>query len=315
MTTKSKPSQPQDTNAAKGLQGSQPQMQQEPKPPFPAQKQSGTGIEAELDPKPRYEAPRYKLAGKLKGKCALITGGDSGIGRAVAVMYAREGADVAISYLEQEQRDADETRQAVEAEGRRCMLLPGDLANTKFANELVDKAVKALGKLDILVSNAAHQNRKKSLEELEDDELETTFQVNILACIRLCRAALRHMQPGAAIIITSSETGIMGSKELPDYSATKGAINAFTKTLAQNVLEKGIRVNAIAPGPVWTPLNPADDGMTPEKVAKFGTQAPIGRPAQPEELAPSYVFLASDADSSYITGIVLQVMGGETTGG
>jgi NAD(P)-dependent dehydrogenase (short-subunit alcohol dehydrogenase family) len=315
MTAKSKQSKSQDVNTGKGLQGSQPQMQQEPKPPFPEQKQSGTGIEAELDPKPRYEAPRYKPAGKLEGKCALITGGDSGIGRAVAVMYAREGADVAISYLADEQRDADETLRAVEAEGRRCILLPGDLAKTKFANELVDKAVKELGQLDILVSNAAHQNRKKSLEELEDEELETTFQVNILACIRLCRAALRHMKPGAAIIITSSETGIMGSKELPDYSATKGAINAFTKTLAQNVLEKGIRVNAIAPGPVWTPLNPADDGMTPEKVAKFGKQAPIGRPAQPEELAPSYVFLASDADSSYITGIVLQVMGGETTGG
>ena len=315
MTAKSKQSRPPDTGTRKGLQGSEPQMQQEPKPPFPEQKQSGTGIEAELDPRPRYEAPRYKPAGKLEGKCALITGGDSGIGRAVAVMYAREGADVAISYLAQEQRDADETRRAVEAEGRRCITLPGDLAKAKFANELVDQAVKALGKLDILVSNAAHQNRKKSLEELEDEELETTFQINILACIRLCRAALRHMQPGAAIIITSSETGIMGSKELPDYSATKGAINAFTKTLAQNVLEKGIRVNAIAPGPVWTPLNPADDGMTPEKVAKFGKQAPIGRAAQPEELAPSYVFLASDADSSYITGIVLQVMGGETTGG
>lgn len=315
MTAKSKQSGSQDTDTAKGLQGSRPQMQQEPKPPFPEQKQSGTGIEAELDPKPRYEGSRYKPAGKLEGKCALITGGDSGIGRAVAVMYAREGADVAISYLAQEQRDADETRRAVEAEGRRCVLLPGDLAKTKFANELVDKAVKELGRLDILVSNAAHQNRKKSLEELEDEELETTFQVNILACIRLCRASLRHMKPGAAIIITSSETGIMGSKELPDYSATKGAINAFTKTLAQNVLEKGIRVNAIAPGPVWTPLNPADDGMTPAKVAKFGQQAPIGRPAQPEELAPSYVFLASDADSSYITGIVLQVMGGETTGG
>lgn len=297
------------------LQGSQPQIQQEPKPPFPEQKQSGTGLEAELDPKPRYEAAKYKPAGKLEGKCALITGGDSGIGRAVAVLYAREGADVAISYLPEEQRDADETQRAVEAEGRRCILLPGDLAKPRFANELVQKAVKQFGKLDILVSNAAHQNRKKSLEELDDEELETTFQINILAYIRLCRAALKHMKPGAAIIVTSSETGIMGSKELPDYSATKGAINAFTKTLAQNVLEKGIRVNAIAPGPVWTPLNPADDGMTPEKVAKFGQQAPIGRPAQPEELAPSYVFLASDADSSYITGIVLQVMGGETTGG
>ena len=293
----------------------EPQMQKEPKPPFAKQKQSGVGIESKLDPKPRYEAAQYKPAGKLEGKCALITGGDSGIGRAVAVIYAREGADVAISYLPEEQSDADETRRAVEAEGRRCVLLPGDLKKAKFCEQLVEKTVKAFGKLDILVSNAAHQNRKQDLDELDDEELETTFQINILAYIRLCRAALRHMKPGAAIIVTSSVTGLTGSKELPDYSATKGAINAFTKTLAQNVLEKGIRVNAVAPGPVWTPLNPADDGMTPDKVAKFGQQAPIGRPAQPEELAPSYVFLASDADSSYITGIVLQVMGGETTGG
>ena len=290
-------------------------MLKEPKPPFAKQHQRGVGLESKLDPKPRYEAAKYKAAGKLQGKCALITGGDSGIGRAVAVMYAREGADVAISFLPEERSDAEETRRAVEAEGRRCVLLPGDLKKAKFCDQLVEKTVKALGKLDILVSNAAHQNRKKTLEALDDEELETTFQINILAYIRLCRAALRHMKPGASIIVTSSETGIMGSKELPDYSATKGAINAFTKTLAQNLVEKGIRVNAVAPGPVWTPLNPSDDGMTPEKVAKFGTQAPIGRPAQPEELAPAYVFLASDADSSYITGIVLPIMGGDTTGG
>ena len=320
------PTKHASTNAANkkqsdshGLQGSRagdtPQMQSEPQPPFPEQHQSGTGLEAELDPKPRYEASRYKAAGKLKGKCALITGGDSGIGRAVAVLYAREGADVAISYLPEEEIDAQETARAVNAEGRRCVLLPGDLSDAAFCSELIERTVNELGKLDILVSNAAHQNRKKSLEELTDDELEATFDINILAYIRLSRAALRHMKPGAAIIATSSETGIMGSALLPDYSATKGAINAFTKTLAQNLIEKGIRVNAVAPGPVWTPLNPADDGMTPEKVANFGKQALIGRSAQPEELAPSYVFLASDADSSYITGIVLQVMGGETTGG
>src|SRR5688572_6126371 len=294
---------------------SAPLMQQEPTPPFPKQKQSGVGLESKLTPRPRYEASKYKPAGKLEGKCALITGGDSGIGRAVAVLYAREGADVAISYLPEEQSDAQETLRAIEAEGRRCVLIPGDLAEPGFCTQLVEETVNELGKLDILVSNAAHQNRKKSLDELTDDELETTFDVNILSYIRLCRAALKHMKAGAAIIATSSETGIMGSAQLPDYSATKGAINAFTKTLAQNLIEKGIRVNAVAPGPVWTPLNPSDDGMTPEKVAEFGKQAPIGRPAQPEELAPSYVFLASDADSSYITGIVLQVMGGETTGG
>ena len=323
MATKSKPS-PNTTqrNDASALQGSRsaartakPQMQNEPKPPFPKQKQSGTGLESQLRPKPRYEASKYKAAGKLEGKCALITGGDSGIGRAVAVLYAREGADVAVSYLPEEQSDAEETQRAIEAEGRRCVLVPGDLSVAGFCSELVEQTVNELGKLDILVSNAAHQNRKESLEELTEEELETTFDVNILAYIRLCRAALRHMKPGAAIIATSSETGIMGSALLPDYSATKGAINAFTKTLAQNLIEKGIRVNAVAPGPVWTPLNPSDDGMTAEKVAKFGQHAPIGRPAQPEELAPSYVFLASDADSSYITGIVLQVMGGETTGG
>jgi len=317
MPAKTKPSSPSRTSA---LQGSparerEPQMQREPKPPFAKQKQRAPGLESKLDPKPRYEAPKYKAAGKLEGKCALITGGDSGIGRAVAVLYAREGADVAISYLREEQSDAEETKEAVEAEGRRCVLIPGDLKKAKFCAQLVEKAVAELGKLDILVSNAAHQNRKETLDELDDEELETTFQVNILAYIRLCRAALRHMKPGAAIIGTSSVTGLTGSKELPDYSATKGAINAFTKTLAQNLVEKGIRVNAVAPGPVWTPLNPADAGMTPEKVAKFGTQAPIGRPAQPEEVAPSYVFLASDADSSYITGHVLQIMGGETTGG
>jgi NAD(P)-dependent dehydrogenase (short-subunit alcohol dehydrogenase family) len=308
--------------SASGFQGSraktgqsEPQIRREPKPPFPKQKQRAPGLESKLDPRPRYEAAQYKPAGKLEGKCALITGGDSGIGRAVAVLYAREGADVAISYLPEEQPDAEETLRAIEAEGRRCVLIPGDLKQAKFCKELVDRSVNELGKLDILVSNAAHQNRKKSLEELDDEELETTFAINILAYIRLCRAALRHMKPGAAIIGTSSETGIMGSKELPDYSATKGAMNAFTKTLAQSVLEKGIRVNAVAPGPVWTPLNPSDAGMTPERVAEFGKQAPIGRPAQPEEVAPSYVFLASDADSSYITGVVLQVMGGETTGG
>jgi NAD(P)-dependent dehydrogenase (short-subunit alcohol dehydrogenase family) len=318
--SKSSSAKPTSKRTTSDLEGSpqassKPLMQSEPKPPFPEQKQEGVGLEAELDPRPRYQATRYKAAGKLEGKCALITGGDSGIGRAVAVLYAREGADIAISYLPEEQSDADETCRAVEAEGRRCVLIPGDLSETKFCKDLVDQAVNELGKLDILVSNAAHQNRKKSLDELTDEELETTFEVNILAYIRLCRAALKHMKAGAAIIATSSETGIMGSAQLPDYSATKGAINAFTKTLAQNLIDKGIRVNAVAPGPVWTPLNPSDDGMTPEKVAKFGEQAPIGRPAQPEELAPSYVFLASDADSSYITGIVLQVMGGETTGG
>jgi NAD(P)-dependent dehydrogenase (short-subunit alcohol dehydrogenase family) len=287
----------------------------EPKPPFPKQHQQAPGLESKLEPKPRYEAEAYRPADKLRGKVALVTGGDSGIGRAVAVLYAREGADVAINYLPEEQSDADETRAAIEAEGRRCLLLPGDLTDAKLCDELVDKTVKELGKLDILVSNAAHQNRKNKLTDLSDEELEETFQTNVYAYIRLARAALKKMKRGGVIIGTSSETGIMGSKKLPDYSATKGAMNAFTKSLAQNVVEDGIRVNVVAPGPVWTPLNAADAGEPPEEVAKFGGDSPMKRPAQPEELAPAYVFLASNADSSYITGTVLQVMGGETTGG
>jgi NAD(P)-dependent dehydrogenase (short-subunit alcohol dehydrogenase family) len=289
--------------------------QREPKPPFPQQHQHSPGLEAELKPKPRYEAEAYRAAGKLTRKTALITGGDSGIGRAVATLYAREGANVAIAYLPQEQRDAEETKASIEAEGGKCLLVAGDLTNTDFCSALVETTVHEFGGLDILVSNAAYQSRKESLEALTDEELDRTFETNVYAYFRLARAALRYMKPGAAIIATSSQTGIMGSKKLPDYSATKGAINAFTKALAQALIPRGIRVNAVAPGPVWTPLNPSDPGLPPEDVAEFGKKSPMGRPAQPEELAPAYVFLASNADSSYITGIVLQVMGGETTGG
>jgi NAD(P)-dependent dehydrogenase (short-subunit alcohol dehydrogenase family) len=285
----------------------------EPKPPFPKQHQEAPGIESELKPKPRYQAERYKPAGKLEGLAALITGGDSGIGRAVAVLYAREGADVAIAYLPEEQSDADETRAEVERAGRRCLLLPGDLRDAAYCDRLIEDTVREFGRLDVLVSNAAHQARKK-LEELTDEEMVRTFETNFYAYVRLSRTALRHMKPGASIIVTSSETGILGSKELPDYSATKGAINAFTKTLSMQLVERQIRVNAVAPGPVWTPLNPSDSGADEEKVSKFGSNSPMKRPAQPEELAPAYVFLASNADSSYITGIVLEVMGGETTG-
>ena len=287
----------------------------EPEPPFPEQHQRSPGLESKLDPAPRYRAPAYKAAGKLEGKVALITGGDSGIGRAVALIFAREGAAVAINYLPEEQTDADKTRREVEAQGRECLLLPADLTEPGACDDVVDQTVERLGALDILVSNAAHQRRKDDLEQLTDDELEYTFNTNIFAYIRLTRAAVRHMKPGAAIIATSSETGILGSEKLPDYSATKGAINAFTKTLAQSLIERGIRVNAVAPGPVWTPLNPSDEGLPAKGVAKFGSQNPTGRPAQPEELAPAYVFLASNADSSYVTGTVLQVMGGETAGG
>jgi NAD(P)-dependent dehydrogenase (short-subunit alcohol dehydrogenase family) len=291
------------------------QSQSEPRPPFAPQRQESPGLESKLDPAPHYRARRYKAAGKLEGKVALVTGGDSGIGRAVAILFAREGADVAVAFLPEEASDAEVTRKEIVAAGRRCLLCPGDLTDAAYCDALVERTVTELGGLDVLVSNAAYQRRKKRLEDVTDDEFQRTFETNIYAYIRLSRAALPHMKPGSAIIATSSETGIKGSPQLPDYSATKGAINAFTKTLAQEVLDRGIRVNAVAPGPVWTPLNPSDGGMTPERVAKFGADSPMGRPAQPEELAPAYVYLASEADSSYTTGIVLQVMGGETTGG
>lgn len=292
-----------------------PGMKEPPRPPFPPQHQEQPGLEASLQPRPRYEASRYRPAGKLVGRVALITGGDSGIGRAVAVLFAREGADVAIAYLPQEEADAGETARAIEAEGRRCLRVAGDVTSRAFCDALVERTVRELGGLDILVPNAAHQTRRQSVMEVSDEEFDRTFRTNIYAYFWLARAALRHMKPGSAIVASSSETGIFGSKQLPDYSATKGAINAFTKTLALECIERGIRVNAVAPGPVWTPLNPSDPGLSPEQVGQFGSKNPMGRPAQPEEVAPAYVFLASEADASYITGIVLQVMGGETTGG
>jgi NAD(P)-dependent dehydrogenase (short-subunit alcohol dehydrogenase family) len=291
-----------------------PQIESEPKPRFPEQHQPAPGLEAKLEPRPRYEARRYRAAGKLDGRAALVTGGDSGIGRAVAVLYAREGADVAISYLPEEQPDAEETARAVKAEGRRCVLLPGDLTDPAACTAAVDNTVSQLGKLDILVSNAAYQRRKETIEDITDEEFDRTFRTDMYAYFFLARAALRHMKAGSAIIATSSVTALRGSKALLDYSSTKGAINAFTQSLALSVVERGIRVNAVAAGPVWTPLNPSDAGLTPDKVAEFGKSTPLGRPAQPEELAPAYVFLASDADSSYITGIVLQVTGGEIAG-
>jgi NAD(P)-dependent dehydrogenase (short-subunit alcohol dehydrogenase family) len=286
-----------------------PQIHSEPKNPFPKQHQDSPGLESKLTPRPRWEATRYR------GKTALITGGDSGIGRAVAFLYAREGADIAINYLPEEESDAVEVKRSVEALGRKCLLLPGNLTRASVCAQIVERTVKEFGRLDILVSNAAHQSRKESVADVTDEELEETFSTNVYAYFRIVKAALPHLKPGAAIIATSSVTGIFGSKQLPDYSSTKGAINAFSKALSMELLERGIRVNVVAPGPVWTPLNPSDPGLSREKVAQFGKQAPIGRPAQPEELAPAYVFLASDADSSYITGIVLPVMGGDTTGG
>jgi NAD(P)-dependent dehydrogenase (short-subunit alcohol dehydrogenase family) len=292
-----------------------PQIQSEPKPPFPAKKLEKPGLEAELAPKPKYEAPRYRPADKLKGKVALITGGDSGIGRAVAVMFAREGADVAFTALPAERVDADHTRRAIEAEGRRCVVIEGDLTDPHTCHDAVAQTVGQLGHLDVLVSNAAHQNRKENPEDITDEEWDRTFKTNVYAYFWLVKAALPHLHAGASIIATGSETGFEGPELLPDYSATKGAIHTFTKSLAKQLAPRAIRVNCIAPGPVWTPLNPADEGNPPEKVAEFGKKTPLGRPAQPEELAPAYVFFASDADSSYITGEILAVMGGGTTPG
>ena len=280
-----------------------------PEPPLPKQHQQKPGLESELEPRPQYQAPDYRGSGKLEDKVALVTGGDSGIGRAVAVLFAREGADVAIVYLDEDE-DAEETRRAVESEGRRALLIPGDVTDPEFCREAVETTVRELDQLDILVNNAAFQEHVPSLEELSDEQLDRTFRTNIFGYFYMARAALPHLQEGSAIINTGSVTGIQGSKQLLDYSSTKGAIHAFTKSLAQNLVERGIRVNCVAPGPVWTPLNPADKDA--EKVAEFGSDVPMKRPAQPEEIAPAYVFLAAPVCSSYITGEVLPILGGET---
>src|SRR5438552_1932169 len=284
-----------------------------PKPPFKPQHQARPGLESRITPRPKYEAPEYHGSGKLEGKVALITGGDSGIGRAVAVLYAREGADVAIIYLPQEQRDARETHAAIENEGGRALLIPGDVSNANFCYQAVDMTISELGRLDVLVNNAAYQQHQEGLEDISEEQWEQTFRTNIFGYFYMAKAALPYMKPGSAIVNTGSITGLPGSAHLLDYASTKGAIHAFTKSLAQNLVEKKIRVNCVAPGPVWTPLNPSDQPA--EDVAEFGADTPMGRPAQPEEIAPAFVFFASEADSSYVTGEVLTLLGGETTAG
>jgi NAD(P)-dependent dehydrogenase (short-subunit alcohol dehydrogenase family) len=282
-----------------------------PRPPFPPQHQAKPGLESTIRPRPRYKAPEYRGAGKLDGLAALITGGDSGIGRAVAVLFAREGADVAIVYLPVEEPDAQTTKAAVEAEGRRALLVPGDVQESGFCVEAVERTLDAFGRLDIVVNNAAYQQHQKSIEDITDEQLDRTFRTNIYGYFYLTRAAMPHLKPGSTIINTGSITGLEGSQQLLDYSATKGAIHAFTKSLAQNLVDRKIRVNCVSPGPVWTPLNPSDKPAA--KVATFGADTPMKRPAQPEEIAPAFVFFASNADSSYITGEVLTLLGGETT--
>jgi NAD(P)-dependent dehydrogenase (short-subunit alcohol dehydrogenase family) len=278
---------------------------------MPAQHQPKPGVEAKLKPRPNYKAPEYQGAGKLKEKVALITGGDSGIGRAVAVLFAREGADVAFTFLKEEKRDAEETRRAIEAEGQQAFPLTGDVRDPKVCRKLVKQTVDKFGKLDILVNNAAFQQSQESLEDVTEEQWDQTFKTNIYGYFHMTKAALPHLEEGSAIVNTGSITGLEGSKQLLDYSATKGAIHAFTKSLAQNLVERGIRVNCVAPGPVWTPLNPADKEA--EKVAEFGSDTPMKRPAQPEEIAPAYVYFASEVDSSYVTGEILTLLGGETT--
>jgi NAD(P)-dependent dehydrogenase (short-subunit alcohol dehydrogenase family) len=279
----------------------------QPVNPLPKQHLKKPGREADLDLAPRFLAPDYKGSGKLEGMVALVTGGDSGIGRAIAVLFAREGADVAIVYLA-EHEDAKETARCVEAEGGRCLRLPGDVRDPKFCDEAVARTVTTFGRLDVLVNNAAFQQHADKLEDITDAHLQETLQTNVAGYIQMARAALPHLQRGASIINCGSETGIFGSKHLLDYSATKGAVHAFTKALAANLLERGIRVNAVAPGPVWTPFNPADKPA--DEVATFGQASDMGRPAQPEEISPAFVFLAAPACSSYVSGIVLPVMGG-----
>ena len=278
-----------------------------PEPPFPAVRQAKPGDEAALDPAPMYDAPFYKGSGKLEGFAAIVTGGDSGIGRSVATLFAREGADVVIVHLGEE-RDAADAKAAVEGEGRRALTLAGDIADPGFAEAVVARTVQEFGRLDVLVNNAAFQQHVGKLEDLEYDQFDRTMATNLRGMFNMVKAAVPHMKRGGCILNTGSVTAIDGSPALLDYSLTKGGIHTFTRSLSGHLLAKGIRVNCVAPGPVWTPLNPSDQSA--ESVAQFGASAKMKRPAQPEEIAPAFVFLASPQTASYITGEVLPIIGG-----
>lgn len=285
------------------------QQQHDQRPPQHQSHQPGH--EQEMAPQPVTEDPEYKAAGKLQGKVALITGGDSGIGRAVAIAFAKEGADVAIAYLD-EHDDAEDTKQRIESLGRNCVAVPGDIGQSDFCQQLIERVIGELGGLDVLVNNAAEQHVRDSLLDISNEQLEKTFRTNIFSMFYLCRAALPHLKEGASIINTTSVTAYKGKPQLIDYSSTKGAIVAFTRSLSQELAERNIRVNAVAPGPIWTPLIPAT--FSPEQVESFGDNKPLGRAGQPAEMAPSYVFLAC-RDSSYMTGQVLHPNGGTVVGG
>lgn len=282
-----------------------------PKNPLPAQHQNKPGLEDKLNPRPQFMGSTYKAAGKLEDKVAIITGGDSGIGRSVAVLFAREGAKIVFTYLPEELEDAEETVRAIEELGGDVECIAGDLKEFEFCEKVVKKALDSFGQLDILVNNAAFQSHVRTLEELSLEQWDKTFKTNIYGYFFMAKASLPHMKDGSSIINTGSIVGMDGSKELLDYSATKGAIHAFTKSLAKSLVERRIRVNCVAPGPVWTPLNPSDADA--EEITSFGASTPYKRPAQPEEIAPAYVYFASNADSSYVTGEIISLLGGKTT--
>ncbi len=280
-----------------------------PEPPFPSEALAKPGLEQDQNLAPMYEAPYWKGSGKLEGKVAVVTGGDSGIGRAVCVLFAREGADIAILHLPHEQQDADIVRDAVRAEGRRAITVGGDVTDRDWCFEAVNMILEQLGQIDVLVNNAAFQLHVSRFEDLTEEHFDQTVKTNLYGYFHMAQACVPHMKPGSAIVNSGSVTGLMGNSTIVDYSMTKGGIHSLTQSLSGLLVARGIRVNAVAPGPVWTPLNPSDN---PDQIATFGCNTRMGRPAQPEELSPAYLFLASNQMSSYITGEVLPVIGGYT---